>query len=117
MALQKSLLYKLYYTVKYLLLRFLSSRSFVPAKCMSTCRGSAARLPVVIGVGGSVAALDLAHAPDQQAFIHGVGLDETSLFEEVVAQQGERVARRGICQRKHVKLPTVLGILLQQPPW
>ena len=81
------------------------------------CSGSAAQSPVVIGVGRSVAALDLAHAPNQQAFVHGVGFDETRLFEQVVAQQGERVARRGICQRKYVKLPTVLSILLQQPRW
>ena len=66
---------------------------------------------VMVGVGGVVALLNPAQVAVQLALMQLELLDVASLGEEVEGQQGQRVARGGLCQPKNVKLPVCAGIL------
>ena len=66
---------------------------------------------VVVGVGGIVSLLYPVQVAAQLALIELELLDVASLGEEVESQQGQRVARGGVCQRKDVIVPVRAGIL------
>ena len=66
---------------------------------------------VVVGIGGVVSLLYPEQVAAQLALIQLELLYVASLGEEVEGQQGEGVARGGVCQRKDVKLPVCAGVL------
>ena len=65
----------------------------------------------MIRVAGVVSLLHLAQVAAQLSLIQGELLDMACLREEVEGQQGQCVARGGLCQAKHVKLPILLCTL------